>query len=380
LTARPEAVSGNHHLSPEHPMRARRPLLIAALIVAGACSDQSDTPFAPDAMDPATVHPGSSDLVVMTRNLYVGADVDAVIAALASPDPADDIPALLAAVATLQETDFPARASAVADEIARFRPHAVGLQEVSTVDLTIPPLGVNVHLDFLPVLQAELADRGLTYDVAARVRNIEAAPLPGVSLLDDDVLLVDRNRVTLQSATGQHFTANLGQVAPGVVLQRGFVRANVVIGGEAYVIVSTHLESGGAAGLDQLRALQAGELAQAIGSAPDAIVMGDLNDVPGSLMHQVLEGAGLADAWAALRPGVVGFTCCHLADLSDQIAPFSQRIDYVFVRGVTQRGNLLGQISRTGELPADRVVGPEHPIWPSDHAGLIARLNLTGGY
>ena len=352
-------------------MRARRPLLIAALILAGACSDQSDTPFGPDAMDPATVHPGSSDLVVMTRNLYVGADVDAVIAALASPDPADDIPALLAAVATLRETDFPARVTAVADEIARFRPHAVGLQEVSTVDLTIPPLGVDLHLDFVPVLQAELVERGLTYDVAARVRNIEAAPLPGVSLLDDDVLLVDRNSVTVQSAAGQHFTANLGQVAPGVVLQRGFVRANVVIGGEAYVIASTHLESGGAAGLDQLRALQAGELAQAIGSAPDAIVMGDLN--------QVLEGAGLADAWAALRPGVVGFTCCHLADLSDQIAPFSQRIDYVFVRGVSHGGDLLGQISPTGELPADRVAGPEHPIWPSDHAGLIARLNLTGG-
>jgi endonuclease/exonuclease/phosphatase family metal-dependent hydrolase len=360
-------------------MRARRSLLIAALILAGACSDQSDTPFGPDAMDPATVPPGSSDLVVMTRNLYVGADVDAVIAALASPDPADDIPALLAAVATLQETDFPARASAVADEIARFRPHAVGLQEVSTVDLTIPPLSVDLHLDFLPVLQAELAERGLTYDVAARVRNIEAAPLPGVSLLDDDVLLVDRNRVTVQSAAGQHFTSNLGQVAPGVVLQRGFVRANVVIGGEAYVIASTHLESGGAAGLDQLRALQAGELAQAIGSAPDAIVMGDLNDGPGSLMHQVLEGAGFADAWAALRPGVVGFTCCHLADLSDQIAPFSQRIDYVFVRGVSHGGSLLGQISRTGELPAERVAGPEHPIWPSDHAGLIARLTLTGG-
>jgi hypothetical protein len=48
-------------------------------------------------------------------------------------------------LATLQETDFPARASAVADEIARFRPHAVGLQEVSTVDLTLPPLGVDLR-------------------------------------------------------------------------------------------------------------------------------------------------------------------------------------------------------------------------------------------
>ena len=361
-------------------MRARRSLLIAALIVAGACSDQSDTPFGPDAMDPATVHPGSSDLVVMTRNLYVGADVDAVIAALASPDPADDIPALLAAVATLQETDFPARASAVADEdIARFRPHAVGLQEVFHGGPHHPAPGCGPA----PGLPAVTSGRAGRAGADVRCGGAGAQHRGGSAarrrLLDDDVLLVDRNRVTVQSAAGQHFTTNLGQVAPGVVLQRGFVRANVVIGGEAYVIASTHLESGSAAGLDQLRALQAGELAQAIGSAPDAIVMGDLNDGPGSLMHQVLEGAGLADAWAALRPGVVGFTCCHLADLSDQIAPFSQRIDYVFVEGVSHGGDLLGQISRTGELPAERVAGPEHPIWPSDHAGLIARLNLTGG-
>jgi hypothetical protein len=356
-------------------MRATRFLFAPALLLAAACGDH-DLPLSPDV--PASSPPAreiASDLTVMTRNLYVGADVDAVIAALASSDPADDIPALLAAVATLGQTDYGARARAFANEIARYRPHAVGLQEVSTVDLTLPPLGVDLHLDFLPVLQAELSARGLQYDVAARVRNIDAAPLPGVSLLDEDVLLVDRARVTVRAAAGQHFAANLGQVAPGVVLQRGYVRADVTIGGNAYVIASTHLESGGAAGLDQLRAAQAGELGQALVSAPRAIIMGDLNDGPSSAMHQVLEGAGFTDVWAALRPGVVGFTCCHLPDLSDQIAPFSQRIDYVFVRGLGHDGNLLGQIWRTGDVPADRIAGPEHPIWPSDHAGLVAKVN-----
>ena len=360
-------------------MRATPLLIAASLMLAPACGD-GDSPFSPDVDTPvpAPDQHAASDLAVMTRNLYVGADVDAVIAALATSDPADDIPALLAAVATLGQTDFGARAAAFADEIARYRPHVVGLQEVSTVDLTLPPLGVDLHLDFLPVLQAELSARGLQYVVATRVRNIEAAPLPGVSLLDEDVLLVDRTRVTVQAAAGQHFAANLGQVAPGVVLQRGFVRAELTVTGKAYVVASTHLESGGAAGLGQLRALQAAELAQALAGAPAAIVMGDLNDGPDSPMHQVLEGAGFTDAWAAFRPGVVGFTCCHLSDLSDQIAPFSQRIDYVFVRGVGRAGNLLGQIWRTGDAPADRIAGPDHPIWPSDHAGLVVKLNLTG--
>jgi endonuclease/exonuclease/phosphatase family metal-dependent hydrolase len=359
-------------------MRASPILIATSLLLAAACGDR-DLPFAPDIpASPPQANDAAADLAVMTRNLYVGADVDAVIAALASADPSDDIPALLAAVATLRQTDYGARARAFADEIARYRPHVVGLQEVSTLDLTLPPLGVDLHLDFLPLLQAELSARGLSYDVAARVRNIEAAPLPGVSLLDEDVLLVDHSRATVQGAVGQHFLANLGQVAPGVVLQRGFVRAVVTVRGRPYLIASTHLESGAAGGLDQLRALQAAELAQTLASAPAGIIMGDLNDVPGSPMHQALAGAGFTDAWAALRPGVTGLTCCHLPDLSDRIAPFSQRIDYVFVRGVDHAGKLLGQIWHTGEVPADRITGPDHPIWPSDHAGLVVRLNLTG--
>jgi endonuclease/exonuclease/phosphatase family metal-dependent hydrolase len=163
-----------------------------------------------------------------------------------------------------------------------------------------------------------------------------------------------------------------------VVLQRGFVRADVTVGGRAYVLASTHLESGGAAGLDQLRALQAAELAQALAEASTVVVLGDLNDGPGSPMYQVLEGAGFTDAWAALRPGVVGFTCCHLPDLSDQIAPFGQRSDSVLVRGASHDGRLLGRIWRTGDVPADRIAGPDHPIWPSDHAGLLLELNLAG--
>jgi hypothetical protein len=64
----------------------------------------------------------------MSQNLYVGADVDLVIRALASPDPSDDLPALLFAIETVGQTAYPARAEAIADAIARARPHAVGLQ------------------------------------------------------------------------------------------------------------------------------------------------------------------------------------------------------------------------------------------------------------
>jgi endonuclease/exonuclease/phosphatase family metal-dependent hydrolase len=352
----------------------RRLLATTLLLFVPGCADESgDGPVGPSAAQPAEA--AALEIAVLTRNMYVGADVDAVIVALASPDPEDDIVALLTAVGTLRETDYALRAAAFADEIAAALPHVVGLQEVSTIDLVIPPLGVDVHLDFLPVLLAELTARGLDYEVAARVRNFDLTPLPGVRLADDDVLLVDGERVAVQATTARRFTANVGEVAPGVVLERGWVSATVTLGGRTYTVASTHLESGSVPGLPQLRALQAAELAEALAGAGPAIVMGDLNDVPGSPMHQALTGAGFADVWDALRPGVVGFTCCHLSDLSNPGEAFDERIDYVFARGIPEGdGHLLGQVSRIGEVPADRVPGPDHAIWPSDHAGLVARL------
>jgi hypothetical protein len=34
-------------------------------------------------------------------------------------------------------------------------------------------------------------------------------------------------------------------------------------------------------------------------------------------------------------------------------------------------------VGRLGEVPADRLAGPVSKIWPSDHAGLAAKLRLT---
>lgn len=197
-------------------MRAT-PLLAAATVCLAVAACQDTQPFHPsnDPEAPGLVHPGvagRAEVTVMTRKLYVGTDVDAVIAAISTPDPGDDLPALLAAIETLRRTDFPSRAIAFAQEIGRTRPHVIGLQEISQIDLTIPPLGVDVHYDFLPTLLGELAARGLDYAVAAQVRNIEATPFPGVSLVDYDAILVDRSRVTIHATTAQRFEANLARI------------------------------------------------------------------------------------------------------------------------------------------------------------------------
>jgi hypothetical protein len=50
--------------------------------------------------------------------------------------------------------------------------------------------------------------------------------------------------------------------------------------------------------------------------------------------HEWVTGAGFADTWAALRPGTPGLTCCEPPDMSNPVAPLTERIDYVFARGI----------------------------------------------
>lgn len=325
---------------------------------------------------------GARTITVMTQNLYVGADVDLVIRALGTPDGGDDFPALMNAIATVAKTDFPARAQAIADQIARAQPHAVGLQEVSRINIDLRPLGVPavVDQDFLALIQAALGERGLHYVVAATSNNINVSLVGGlVRLVDHDALLVDADRVTIGAASGQDFTVNLGQVAEGVTLIRGWVWARTTIGGQPYTFASAHTEANLAGAppglLEQIRAAQVGEMVGTIGSDARVVLLGDLNDTPGSPMYDVLTSAGFTDTWRAIHPGAVGLTCCHVADLSDPVANFDQRIDYIWTRGFARDdGKVKGSVDRFGNVPSDRLQGPAYLIWPSDHAGLLASL------
>jgi endonuclease/exonuclease/phosphatase family metal-dependent hydrolase len=355
------------------------PIVIGGLVLV-ACSDDITGPT----VDPDLHHglPQAAAITVLTRNAYIGADVDAVLAALMSADAADDFPALMTAIGTLQATDLPTRARAFAEEIARTRPDVVGFQEITQLSIHLSPLGVAVDLDldFLPVIQAALADRGLAYAVGGQVENIDVTLLGGaIRMVDYDVVLYDTERVQWHPLVTKNFEYNLGEIAPGVVLRRGYVGGTATIGEVTYTVVSTHLEPdlNAEIPLGDLRAGQITEIVTVLGAAAPAIVMGDLNDEPGSLMYQVLTGAGLVDAWAELRPQRDGYTCCHRPDLSNRRETFDQRIDYVFARGFDRRRqDLSGRIVLLGDGSRDRVRGPLYPIWPSDHAGVAARLLL----
>ena len=129
-----------------------RRTLAALLLLVSACSDTST----------------SNGLTVVSRNLYLGGDIFLVVQA---PD------ALGAAVATfevwsaVQATNFPARATVIANEIAAANPDVIGLQEVAKWSTGAPvvcnpdgsglqyvnnPQASDVQYDFLALLQAAL--------------------------------------------------------------------------------------------------------------------------------------------------------------------------------------------------------------------------------
>lgn len=360
-----------------HPMY---PFLFLGVLLAACHDSTSPTEFSATSPDPLAVS-------VMTRNAYVGADVDAVIAALGTADETDDFPAFQYAIQTLTLTDFRARAQALATEIARTRPHVVGFAEISFIDINLTPLGfpIDFTLDFLSILQAALADRGLAYAVGAQVLNINVSVAGGlVRLVDFDVVLYDAERVAWQTLVAKNFENNIPPdfLPPGLVLKRGWIWGRAKIGANTVDIVSTHPESGGDGDathpLSQLRAGQAFEIMAALEGVSPVIVMGDLNDQPGSPLYDVLTGSAFTDVWQALRPGETGNTCCHAYDLSNATASFTKRIDYIFARGFGHPGGGFRKswVAMTGADPAERVDGPAYPIWASDHAGLVAEFFL----
>ena len=97
----------------------KRSLILTAIVLAAflaACTD---------AVDPDQVE----DVVVLTRNVYVGTDVDQILLA---ETPEQLLVRVEAAWQQLVATDFAERAEALADEIMDAEPHLVGLQEITT--------------------------------------------------------------------------------------------------------------------------------------------------------------------------------------------------------------------------------------------------------
>jgi endonuclease/exonuclease/phosphatase family metal-dependent hydrolase len=317
-------------------------------------------------------------LTVMSRNLYLGANLDAIVQAGSA---AEAFAAVERGWAQVQANNFPVRARAIAREIAAAKPDFVGFQEAvlyrtqAPADFTVTH-ATKVVVDYVKELRKALAARKLKYRFLG-IGSWTDAELPSgspptmdVRLTVRDALLVrtDRKIKILRVARGQYATTT-PLFAGFVIAKRGWVFADASLAGRRFRVITTHLESFN----DESQVAQGRELAGDSGlltSAP-TILLGDLNsraDGTGTPTHANLLAAGFRDAWSQARPNDVGLTCCHGDDLRVVGGPFYSRIDYVLVRNGF-RGVAAGIV---GEKQRDRIAG----LWPSDHAGVWARLRL----
>jgi endonuclease/exonuclease/phosphatase family metal-dependent hydrolase len=114
------------------------------------------------------------------------------------------------------------------------------------------------------------------------------------------------------------------------------------------------------------------ELVTARRNSLPSLVMGDFNAVQGGEAIAALAQAGLVDAFSAANPGTAGWTVWQRIEVPESTV--YRRVDYVFVlpgNAMSVRVRASRVVLNTPGRLADGSV-----LWPSDHYGVLADLEL----
>ena len=339
-------------------------------------------------------HGGARGLTVMTRNLYLGADLFAVV----EGDPRQLPLRVIQAWQHIQMMNFPERAGSIADEIAAASPQLVGLQEVPIY--RIDPTGdaafggttpaTTVALDYLTTLQGALAARGLCYNAVASnsLTDVElpgivsASPLKFIDIryTDRDVILARCDVPTSDARSGVYTDRVVFTVgATSIPAPRGWTSTLATVGGVTFRFANTHLETDGS---PAIQVAQANELLGVLAAERKPIVLVcDCNsaaDGSQTATYGLLTGSGgFVDAWKVAHPRDPGYTS-SLPDGFFTAPQLTTRIDLVLGRygfHAPHHAGIVGAVHAdvVGETPAERTASG---LWPSDHAGVVATLTM----
>jgi endonuclease/exonuclease/phosphatase family metal-dependent hydrolase len=336
--------------------------------------------------------PGARDVTIFQQNLYVGTEFTPLLAL----DPTDPgyITNLLMAVAEVYQaiiaSDFPKRAQALALEIAATQPDLVTLQEVSLLRTQVPgdllmggtSPASDVQLDYLAILLANLNQHGVHYTAVAIVTNLDMElPMPtgspgvfaDVRLTDHDVILarvgLPPGQLRVSHPQAGNFQTALPLPGLGTSIPRGWCAVDVITRGRTFCFINAHLEENTAA---SIQAAQAQELL--VGPANTTlpvILVGDLNSDAngndGTTTYSLLTQT-FTDAWSEAHPRDPGLTWGHDPLLADPTVEFVWRLDLVLFRG--------SQFQALGMWRMSPQFQTTPPLWPSDHAGVLAHLRI----
>jgi endonuclease/exonuclease/phosphatase family metal-dependent hydrolase len=308
----------------------------------------------------------TADVRVMTRNLYLGADLVPLAAAQPGEEFERAAGRLLEQVTT---NEYEARMKIVAGEIAAAKPDLVGLQEVVTWRVgpkDDPAPATEVRVDYLAALRRELRAEGARYRVVADRRTLE---IEGPSDRGVDVrgsggnVVLARKGVRVSRARSRDFrnqivvpTRALGPVE----VTRSFSALDARVRGARFHFVNTHLESFAPdVRLDQARELTGGPLRSRL----QTVLVGDLNSGP-DFDDAADRRPYEAIASAGFRPARNGMPTCCFEQL--QTGVWDRIVDWVMTR---PRVRLV----RSFNTGLERTPGGRYP---SDHGGVVSVLRL----
>ena len=375
---------------------------------------------------PATAKPGKSHgknkgedkakvVNVMTRNLYLGADLAPAISASGLGAFTEATGQILREVTA---NSFPTRAKGLAQEILKKKPDLVGLQEVALWRTGSPslevflntgstPTAATVRYDYLSELLAQLnkgkgkggkgkpqyrvaiSQDEFDFEAPANENGVPGdgpnaaianAEINGRLTMRDVILVRGGAGVTLKRPRAGHFANLLTVTVSGVKLTvtRGWTAIDAKVrGSHLFRFVNTHLEAFDDANqVPSIRALQAAELVAPGGPATSSlpvVLLGDLNSdddtvAPGDQQaYNTLVAAGMRE-----RSTDDPLSCCLKSSLlavggGGSVTDFDHQVDHVMTRD-----------PKEVKLKASSVTGraPVNGFWDSDHAGLYSALKL----
>ena len=344
---------------------------------------------------------------VMTRNLYLGADLGPGMNAKDLQGLVDGAGQILNQV---DKNKFPTRAKGLAKEILTAQPDLVGLQEASlwrTEPCDQNPLALGaktVRYDYIRSLLNNLKGKytvavvkpEFDFEVWANTDGNEQTAGPNCPLgseingrltMRDAILVRKGSHLTLRNRQSGTFDT-LRRVKPAgfnVDVTRGWTSVDVTKAGHKFRFVNTHLEAFDNSALNdtnkdtqvtngQIREAQAKELIAPGGPAAKGkypkILVGDLNS---DVKTKIKPGDELA--YRALLDG--GFVerstskngCCLNADVLTGGSPkdFNHRVDHIMTDAprkiLTEHSYLTGTKKVNG-------------FWDSDHQGLFSELRI----
>ena len=335
---------------------------------------------------------------VMTRNVYLGADLSPAINASSTDDFINKNGQILRDVDT---NDFKTRAKGLANEIKSVSPDLVGLQEVALwrtgpVNLAAatggPKTATTVHIDYLVELMAQLNKGKKRYQVVkvqnefdfeapADYNGVEGdGSLPNVNsngeidgrlTMRDVILKKVAAGVKTKNVRSDNFETIYTPTISGIPVRvdRGWLSTDVKVRkGKWFRFVNTHFEAFGA---PEIRESQAKELIAPggplrSGSMP-AVLVGDLNSDDNTvsssdaLAYNALKKGGMVDR------GTKKMTFGVTSGIITAAAPADcdQTIDHV----MTNRPKSV-KLLKSGVTGTKPVSG----YWNSDHLGVWSNL------